>query len=70
MEMEVKGRQSNYETFKTNFDTVVEVTNKKETPSQSGPITIYVKTLTGKNLEFIIDASSTVEELKEVVMDR
>ena len=44
--------------------------SKETNTRDSGEITLFVKTLTGKTLTFYVDVSISVEELKEMIQDK
>lgn len=44
--------------------------SKETNTRDSGEITLFVKTLTGKTLTLYVDVSISVEELKEMIQDK
>ena len=44
--------------------------SKETNTRDSGEITLFVKTLTGKTLTLYVDVSISVEELKELIQDK
>lgn len=61
LEMSEKSKNKNYEDFKINFDTIIEISNTDKMKDKTeAAIQLSVKTLTGKTLNIFIDPYSTV----------